>query len=162
MEQKSSKFDILMIEPNRKYQWIQEVHHSIQLKHSTITTDKSVSRIASLIHPCLECLAYGLDSEQSKVVQLISGPWEQWWLNPHGGTSCLWNCLCSPEEPSCLYQSLVSVTGATDVNEHINTRDGTDTAAQITCHILIYLSPHLPNILKNHVAMPIKCPHTTK
>ena len=26
----------------------------------------------------------------------------------------------------------------------------------------MYLSPHLPNILKNHVAMAIKCPHTTK
>ena len=25
-----------------------------------------------------------------------------------------------------------------------------------------YLSPHLPNILKNHVAMTVKCPHTTK
>ena len=151
-----------MIEPNRKYQWIQEVHHSIQLKHSTITTDKSVSRIVSYT-PMFGVFGIQTRQQASKVVQLISGSWEQWWLNPHGGTSCLWDCLCSPEEPSsCLYQSLVSVTGATDVNEHINTRDGTDTAAQITCHILIYLSPHLPNILKNHVAMPIKCPHTTK
>ena len=151
-----------MIEPNRKYQWIQEVHHSIQLKHSTITTDKSVSRIVSYT-PMFGVFGIQTRQQASKVVQLISGSWEQWWLNPHGGTSCLWTCLCSPEEPSsCLYQSLVSVIRATDVSEHINTSDGTDTAAQITCHILIYLSPHLPNILKNHVAMSIKCPHTTK
>ena len=151
-----------MIEPNRKYQWIQEVHHSIQLKHSTITTDKSVSRIVSYT-PMFGVFGIQTRQQASKVVQLISGSWEQWWLNPHGGTSRLWNCLCSLEEPSsCLYQSLVSVIRATDVSEHINTSDGTDTAAQITCHILIYLSPHLPNILKNHVAMSIKCPHTTK
>lgn len=25
-----------------------------------------------------------------------------------------------------------------------------------------YLSPHLPDVLKNHVAMTIKCPHATK
>ena len=149
-----------MIEPNRKYQWIQEVHHSIQLKHSTITTDKSVSRIVSYT-PMFKVFGIQTRQRTSKVVQLISGSWEQWWLNPHGGTSCLWTCLCSPEEPSsCLYQSLVSVIRATDVSEHINTSDGTDTAAQITCHL--YLSPHLPNILKNHVAMSIKCPHTTK
>ena len=151
-----------MTEPNKKYHWTQEVHHSIQLKHSTITTDKSVSRIVSYT-PMFGVFGIRTRQQASKVVQLISGSWEQWWLNPHGGTSCLWTCLCSPEEPSsCLYQSLVSVIRATDVSEHINTSDGTDTAAQITCHILIYLSPHLPNILKNHVAMSIKCPHTTK
>jgi hypothetical protein len=28
--------------------------------------------------------------------------------------------------------------------------------------VLPYLSPHLPNILENHVAVPIKCPHMAK
>ena len=128
------KFDTLMIEPNRKYQWIQEVHHSIQLKHSTITTDKSVSRIVSYT-PMFGVFGIQTRQQASKVVQLISGSWEQWWLNPHGGTSCLWTCLCSPEEPSsCLYQSLVPETQATSVHKWAkHTGQGNNTEATRMC-----------------------------
>ena len=126
--------------------------------------------MSRLTLPCFEHLAYILLNSSVLANRLSTCTrysfWvpEQWWLNSHGGTSCLWTCLCSLEEPSsCLYRSLAPVTQVKCVHKWLmNTAVQARETLQKVSDRSTYLSPHLPNILENHVAMPIKGSHATK
>ena len=92
------------------------------------------------------------------ILGITSGSWERWWPSPRGGTSCWWTCPCSLEEPSsCLSRSLEPATREAAVSQQYKAGK-----PSTSCQLGKYLSPHLPDILKNHVAVTIKCPHAAK
>lgn len=125
-----------------------------RLQHQTINQYRQCLLDNCLLHTPWS-RAFGIQTNSSiakrdssclrQVVKLISGSWGRWWPNPHGGTSCLWTCPCSPGEPSsCLYQSLEPVTRGMDVSGRSNTRQDKETVhltGGIMCHIPRSTSP---------------------